>query len=85
MPNVKVTSAILRAALGILATIPAVSLAAESPSDDWQWAVTFYGWLPDITGDTQFPSAPGGPTDGPSIDVSDSDILDAPTLAFRCA
>lgn len=85
MANMKVTSAILRAALGIVATIPAVSLAAESPSDDWQWAVTIYGWLPDITGDTHFPAAPGGPTDGPSIDVSGGDILDALKFAFLSA
>ncbi len=82
MANIKVTSAILRTALGIVATIPAVSLAAESPSDDWQWAVTIYGWLPDITGDTHFPAAPGGPTDGPSIDISGGDILDALEFAF---
>ncbi len=85
MANMKVTSAILRAALGIVATIPAVSLAAESPSDDWQWAVTIYGWLPDITGDTHFPSAPGGPTDGPSIDISGGDIIDALKFAFLSA
>ena len=85
MANMKVTSAILRAALGIVATIPAVSLAAESPSDDWQWAVTIYGWLPDITGDTHFPAAPGGPTDGPSIDISGGDILDALNFAFLSA
>ena len=85
MANMKVTSAILRAALGIVATIPAVSLAAESPSDDWQWAVTIYGWLPDITGDTHFPAAPGGPTDGPSIDISGGDILDALEFAFLSA
>ena len=85
MANMKVTSAILRAALGIVATIPAVSLAAESPSDDWQWAVTIYGWLPDITGDTHFPAAPGGPTDGPSIDISGGDILDALKFAFLSA
>ena len=85
MANIKVTSAILRAALGIVAAIPAVSLAAESPADDWQWAVTIYGWLPDITGDTHFPSAPGGPTDGPSIDVSGGDILDALNFAFLSA
>ena len=85
MANMKVTSAILRAALGIVATIPAVSLAAESPSDDWQWAVTIYGWLPDITGDTHFPAAPGGPTDGPSIDISGGDIIDALKFAFLSA
>ena len=62
-----------------------MSLAAESPSDDWQWAVTIYGWLPDITGDTHFPAAPGGPTDGPSIDVSGGDILDALKFAFLSA
>ncbi len=82
MRNVKVTIAILRAALGIVATIPAVSLAADSPSDDWQGAATIWGWLPEITGDTHFPAAPGGPTDGPSIDISGGDILDALNFAF---
>ena len=82
MANIKVTSAVLRAALGMLAAIPATSLAEGSSSDDWQWAVTIYGWLPGITGDTHFPAAPGGPTDGPSIDVSGDDILDALDFAF---
>jgi hypothetical protein len=28
---------------------------AQEISDDWQFAATIYGWLPDIGGETRFP------------------------------
>jgi len=43
----------------MLATIPSSALADDAP-DDWQWALTVYAWLPGLSGDTSFPSSPGG-------------------------
>jgi hypothetical protein len=84
MANIRVTAAIFRSALCILAAIPAASRAQEmiaegAAPDDWQWGVSMYGWLPGMTGDTSFPVADGG---GSSIEVDGSDIVDALNFAF---
>jgi hypothetical protein len=79
MTNLRVVSTFVCAAIGILATIPTKALADDA-RDDWQWALTVYAWLPSMTGDTSFPSSPGG--GGSSIDVSGSDILNALNFTF---
>jgi len=67
------------AACGALAAIPATALAEDSQGE-WQWGLTVYAWLPSLSGDTSFPSLPGG--GGPSVDVSGSDILNALNFTF---
>jgi hypothetical protein len=49
----------------------APSLHAQELSDDWQFGVAIYGWLPDIAGNTNFPV--GGDS---SIHVDIGTILD---------
>ena len=56
--------------LGI-AGLVASPLHAQEISDDWQFAATIYGWLPDIGGHTELPLGGGG-----SIGVDVSTILD---------
>lgn len=79
MANLRAVSTVVCAAAGMLATIPTKALADDA-RDDWQWGLTVYAWLPSMTGDTSFPSSPGG--GGSSIDVSGSDILDALNFTF---
>ena len=63
----------------------AAALAATSPlaaqaqtADPWQFEVSIYGWFPGISGTTSFP--PSG--NGPRVDVSMGDVLDALKFAF---
>ena len=46
------------------------SLCAQAISDDWQFGVAIYGWLPDIGGNTSLPVGSS------SIDIDISTILD---------
>ncbi len=50
-----------------------LSAKAQSSADAWQFEVSIYGWFPGISGTTAFP--PSG--NGPSIDVSMGDVIDA--------
>jgi hypothetical protein len=54
--------------MGLAALAP--TLAVGQDADDWQFAATVYGWLPDIGGHTRFPG------DGNSIDIDVGTILD---------
>lgn len=58
------------AALGLPALAP-MSVNAQEVSDKWQFAVAVYGWLPEIAGDTSFPTPGGG-----DIEVDPNTILD---------
>ena len=62
------------AALAVANPLAAQAQAAES----WQFEVSLYGWFPGITGTTSFP--PSG--NGPRVDVSMGDVLDALKFAF---
>ncbi len=68
-------------ALGAIAALAAVAAPsvsqAEGTSDDWQFAVTVYGWLPAIDGDLAVPA-----DNGVSVGVNMSDILDALNFTF---
>lgn len=79
MANLMAASTFVCAAAGILALVPTVATADDTP-DDWQWGLTVYAWLPSMSGDTSFPSSPGG--GGSAIDVSGSDIIDALNFTF---
>jgi hypothetical protein len=79
MANLRAASGLVCVAAGMLAMVPVVALAEDS-QDDWQWALTIYGWLPSMSGDTSFPSSSGG--GGSSIDVDGSDILDSLKFTF---
>lgn len=63
--------------LVVLAALPASSVA-QDPPDEWQWQATVYAWLPDIEGQTQFPSGAGGP----SILVDAETLLDNLDFTF---
>lgn len=49
----------------------AAPATAQAISDDWQFALALYGWLPDIGGHTSFPTSDGG-----TIDIGVDKILD---------
>jgi hypothetical protein len=56
--------------LGVAALAPS-SLLAQEVSDEWRFAATIYGWLPDIGGNAELPSGDGRP-----IGVDIGTILD---------
>lgn len=56
----------------------AAPLAAQAQSSPWQFEASIYGWFPGISGTTSFP--PNG--NGPSVDVSMGDVIDALKFAF---
>jgi hypothetical protein len=56
---------------GLIAVLAAAPLHAQENSNDWQFGMTVYGWLPDIRGETDFPLGGGG-----DIHVDISTILD---------
>jgi hypothetical protein len=51
---------------------------AQGMADAWQFELSIYGWFPGISGTTSFP--PNG--NGPSVDVSMGDVIDALKFAF---
>jgi hypothetical protein len=53
--------------------------AQAETSGDWEFAATIYGWLPSIDLNTRYPSG------GSSVEVSESDILDALEFTFMGA
>jgi hypothetical protein len=70
---------------GLAAALLTTLLAAAAPltaqaqaSDAWKFEVSLYGWFPAISGTTSFP--PNG--NGPSVDVSMGDVIDALKFAF---
>jgi hypothetical protein len=62
-------SMILLWSVGVVGLVPS-RLCAQELSDDWQFGLAIYGWLPDIGGNTTLPI---GST---SIDIDSSTILD---------
>ena len=81
MKNQRIASSCLLAGLMAVATLTPLAVQAEESSDDWQWGVTLYAWLPSLSGDTSFPSVPGDGGSG-SIGVSGQDILKALNFTF---
>jgi hypothetical protein len=55
----------------VVAGLAPSCVIAEDISDEWQFAISLYGWFPDIGGNTQLPA--GG---GSSIDVDINTLLD---------
>jgi hypothetical protein len=64
-------------AIGLSGLAP-VAVQAQAASDQWQWELGVYAWFPAIGITTSFPSG----ADGPSIDASSSDVLDALKMTF---
>lgn len=60
------------------ALMAAVPLAAQAQASAWQFEASIYGWFPAVSGTTSFP--PNG--NGPSVDVSMGDVIDALKFAF---
>jgi len=52
--------------------------ALQSGSDEWKYAITLYGYLPSVHGETTFP----GGTSGPSFTVDQHKILSSLKFAF---
>jgi hypothetical protein len=67
----------LTMAAALAAAVPHAA-QAQGSSDGWQFEAAIYGWFPGISGTTSFP--PSG--NGPSIDVSMGDVIDALKFAF---
>ena len=62
-------------AWAVLSGLPAVAIAQDS--DQWQFQVTPYLWLPTIGGDVNYePPAGGGGGTAPGVDVGPTDWLD---------
>lgn len=74
-PAPRIAAAWLATALCAAAPL---SAKAQSSADAWQFEVSIYGWFPGISGTTSFP--PSG--NGPRVDVSMGDVLDALKFAF---
>ena len=74
-PLSKFAAPLLAAAL---ATAAPLSAQAQGSPDAWQFELSIYGWFPAISGTTSFP--PNG--NGPSVDVSMGDVIDALKFAF---
>jgi hypothetical protein len=55
--------------------------AQDSPADSWQFAVTAYGYLPQISGTAYFPSA----ATGANFTLNQSDLIDHLKMAFMGA
>ena len=60
---------LILSSLGAVSLVPS-RLFAQEISDDWQFGVAIYGWLPDIGGHTTLPAGSS------TIDVDISTILD---------
>jgi len=67
-------------ALGACTTPALAQTASSAPSDQWQFAVLVYGYLPEIGGSARFPT---GAT--PDITVDPSEILHSLNFAFMGA
>lgn len=63
----------------LVATLP-VAAQAQDSGDALEWRATIYGWLPDLSGTTNFPTGPGGDTPDISVDVDT--ILDSLDMTF---
>lgn len=64
-------------AIGLSGLAP-VAAQAQAANDKWQWELGVYGWFPAIGATTSFPSG----ADGPSVDVSASDVIDSLKMTF---
>lgn len=64
------------AALSLLTlAAPSIGLAQDG-SDEWQFALTPYLWLPTIGGDLKYDVPPGSGTGAPTIDVGPADWVE---------
>lgn len=67
----------------LLIVSPFVAHAAEADTQDWQFGVMLYGWLPSVTGDLSYSLPPG--SGGDSVSVDAGDILDALQMTFMAS
>jgi len=74
----KISTTLVTAPLLAAALVGASPVRAQGMTDAWQFEVSIYGWFPAISGTTSFP--PSG--NGPSVDVSMGDVIDALKFAF---
>src|ERR1043165_6646025 len=58
-----------RAAALIATLLPALA-GAETPTDDWQFRASLYGYFPDISGTTRFAAG------GSEIDIAAEDLIE---------
>ena len=65
--------------LALAAALP-LTVQAQNASDELEWRASIYGWLPDLSGSTNFPTGPGG--DSPDLSVDVEDILDKLNMTF---
>jgi len=63
-----------------LAAVLPLTAQAQDSGDSLEWRATIYGWLPDLSGTTNFPTGPGG--DAPEISVGVDSILDNLEMTF---
>jgi hypothetical protein len=64
-------------AMAIILACHATTATAQENSDNWQFSITPYIWLPTISGDVNYDPPPGGGGGGdPSIDVGPTDWLE---------
>jgi hypothetical protein len=77
--RVPVRSALL--ALATAALLPTTAAAQSTPSGQWQYGASIYGYLPTVSGKTNFPTVPGGSA-GSGIAVSSDQIIDALKFTF---
>jgi hypothetical protein len=75
-PNAAVTAAVF-ASLGLAAAVPA---HADASSDDWQFRVIGYGFVPDIQGTALFPAG-----NAAEIDISAEDLIENTHFAAMAA
>lgn len=64
----------------VLAAALPLAAQAQGSGDELEWRATIYGWLPDISGTTNFPTSPGGETPGITLDADT--ILDNLEMTF---
>jgi hypothetical protein len=75
----RITHRLAAPALAAALAAAAPQLAqAQGNTEAWQFEVSVYGWFPAISGTTSFPPN----NEGPSVDVSMGDVIDALKFAF---
>ncbi|HRP26862.1 MAG TPA: hypothetical protein PLG77_00330 [Burkholderiaceae bacterium] len=77
--TIRTTQLAIRTALAaaVSAALP-FAAQAQTASDGWQWQAAMYGFFPELSGTTQFPSGAGGP----NIDISSEKLIDSLKFAF---
>lgn len=59
--------------VGLAILVQPVFAQAQDTQDDWVWRASIYGWLPGVSGSSNFPTGGGG---SPDTEVDVSQILD---------